>query len=123
MKKNLRILTPIMFLALVGCQKNIQQPAEQKDSEIAGAASKKGAPSSGTVYLIVTVDDATENMIRSDNGTSYTHGTDRVEAQLLSSDGNFYMNTNNNTVKSPIRTMQFLPGSDVVLSGKRNYRG
>ncbi|HET9745799.1 MAG TPA: hypothetical protein VFP97_08805 [Chitinophagaceae bacterium] len=121
MKKNFSMLTLILVLAITGCQKNIQQPAEQKDSELAGAAANKGGPANGSVYLIVTVDDAAGNMIRSDNGTAYIHGTDRVEAQLLSSDGNFYMNTNNNTVKQPIRSMQFLPGSDVDLSGNRNY--
>lgn len=121
MKKNLNISVLLVLLILGACQKDIQQPADQKDSEIAGAAVKKGPPANSSVELIVTIDDASGNMILSDNGTAYTHGLSRVEAQILSSDGNFYMNTNNNTVKVPLRTMQFLPGSDVDLSGNRNY--
>lgn len=120
MKKNLTILTLLTFLALTGCKKNIG-PTEPINSEIPVSAARNASPATGTVYLIVTVDDASANQILSDDGTAYTHGRDRVEAQILSSDGNFYMNTNNNTVKAPIRTMQFLPGSDVNLSGKRNY--
>ena len=121
MKKNLTTLTLILVLAISGCQKDIQQSAEPKDSEIATARS--GSPANGTVYLIVTVDDATAgNQVLSDNGTPYTHGMDRVDARLMSSDGTFYMNTNNNTVKAPIRTMQFLPdATDFDLSGNRNY--
>ena len=109
-----------MLVALISCKKNIQ-PTEQSDSEIALSAAKNGSPATGTIYLTVTVDDASGNQILSDDGRTYTHGNDRVEAQILSSDGNFYMNTNNNTVKAPLRTMRFLPGSAVNLSGKRNY--
>jgi len=118
MKKHLTTLPLILLMVISGCQKDIQQSAEQKDLEIAGA--KNGSPANGTIYLTVTLDDAAGDKIRSDNGTAYIHGTNRVEAQILSSDGNFYMNTNNNTVKQPIRTMQFLPGT-VDLSGNRNY--
>lgn len=122
MKKHLTTLPLILLLIISGCQKDIRQTVEQSDSEIAGAAAKNGPPTNGTVYLIVTVDDATGNKILSDNETDYIHGINRVEAQLLSSDGNFYMNTNNNTVKQPIRTMQFLPGTaGIDLSGNRNY--
>jgi len=119
MKKQLTTLPLILLLNISGCQKDIQQSAEQKDLEIAGA--KNGSPANGTIYLTVTLDETiTGNQIWDDNNGPYTHGTDRVEAQILSSDGNFYMNTNNNTVKQPIRIMQFLTGT-VDLSGNRNY--
>lgn len=125
MKKNFSTLTLILLLAIAGCQKDIKQATEQKDSEIAVVPPRSESPSPSspipTVALKVTIDDAAGNMIRSDNGTAYTDGINRVEAQILSSDGNFYMNTNNNTTKLPIRTMQFLPGTDVDLSGNWNY--
>ena len=120
MKKNLNITVMLVSLILGACQKDIQESAEQKDLELARA--KSGSPANGIIYLTVTIDNTDGNQILSDNGTAYIHGTDRVEAQILSSDGNFYMNTNNNTIKQPIRTMQILPDADDVdLSGNRNY--
>ena len=121
MKKHLTTLPLILLLVISGCQKDTQQSPEQKDLEI--AAAKNGSPANGTIYLTVTLDETIAgNQIEDDNKGPYIHGTDRVEAQILSSDGNFYMNTNNNTVKQPIRTMQFLPGTTGIdLSGNRNY--
>jgi hypothetical protein len=121
MKRHFSTLTLLATLVTLGCQKNIQKADEPNDSEIRSGVAKGPSPATGTVYLTVTVDDSSPHMILSDNSTPYIHGRDRVEAQLLSSDGNFYMNTNNNTVKPPVRTMQFLPGWDVDLSGNRNY--
>jgi len=121
MKKNLNISVLLILLILQACQKDIRQQSEQNSPVEPTSAAKAKPPVNATVSLDVTLDDGAGNKILSDNGTVYIHGTDRVEAQILSSDGNFYMNTNNNTVKQPIRTMQFLPGSDVNLGGKRNY--
>ena len=121
MKKNLNITALLSLLILGACQKDIRQQSEQNSTVERTSVVKAKEPGNGTIYLTVTVDGAAGNQILSDNGTAYIHGTDRVEAQILSSDGNFYMNTNSNTVKQPIRTMQFLPGSNVDLSGNRNY--
>lgn len=107
MKKNLNltILTLILFMA--GCQKDIQPSTEQSVSEEPMAK----APSAGnnTINLSVEVDDLTG--IESDGQGLYVNGTDRVQAQILSSDGNFFMNTNNNGAKLAIRTMLFLTGN------------
>jgi len=107
MKKNLNltILTLVLFLA--GCQKDIQLSTEQSISEETMAK----APSAGnnTINLSVEVDDLTG--IESDGQGLYVNGIDRVQAQILSSDGNFFMNTNNNGAKLAIRTMLFLSGN------------
>jgi len=122
MKRNLYLTSLVTALALAGCQKDIQQSKEQSTSLELRSSAKPSAQGNSTVNLSVTVDDASVNNILSDGNGAYVHGTDRVDAQILSSDGNFYMNTNNNTVKAAIRTMQFLPGnSGFDLSGKRNY--
>lgn len=122
MKKNLNITALLGLLILGACQKDIRQQSEQNSPVEPTSAVKAKPPANGTIYLTVTVDNTDGNQILSDNGTVYAHGMDRVEAQILSSDGNFYMNTNNNTVKQPIRTMQFLQDAvDVDLSGNRNY--
>jgi len=67
------------------------------------------APSGGntTINLSVEVEDLAG--IQSDGQGLYVNGTDRVQAQILSSDGNFFMNTNNNAAKQAIRTVLFLP--------------
>src|SRR5258706_7396932 len=110
------------LLALTGCQKDIQQSTEQNTSEASMFAARPTATGNATVDLSVTVIDASTNRILSDNKGAYINGLDRVDAQILSSDGNFYMNTNNNTVKTPIRTIQFLQGTpELGLAGKRNY--
>jgi hypothetical protein len=122
MKKNLNITLLLVSLILGACQKDVRQQSEQNLQVEPTSAAKAKPPVNATVSLNVTLDNAAGNKILSDNGTAYIDGTDRVEAQILSSDGNFYMNTNNNTVKQPIRTMQFLPGTPGInLSGKRNY--
>jgi len=122
MKRNLYVTSLLTALALAGCQKDIQQSKEQSTSLELRSSAKPPAQGNSTVNLSVTVDDASGNNILSDGNGAYVNGTDRVDAQILSSDGNFYMNTNNNTVKPWIRTMQFLPGnSGFDLSGERNY--
>src|SRR6266487_1482255 len=122
MKKNLNLTVLLAVLGLAGCQKDIQQSTEQNSSVEPMVTAKAPATGNTTVNLSVTVDDASVNNILSDGKGAYINGTDRVDAQILSSDGNFYMNTNNNTVKTPVRTMQFLPGNpELGLAGKRNY--
>ena len=122
MKKSINFTGLLTLLVLAGCQKDIQQSAEQTASVESASVAKPSSGGNTTVNLSVTVDDASANKILSDGKGAYINGTDRVEAQILSSDGNFYMNTNNNTVKTPVRTIQFLPGNpELNLSGKRNY--
>ena len=122
MKQKLIIFKLLTVLVLTSCQKDTsQQPEQNSSEEIISAVRGERLPRIESVYLAVTVRNEPDDQILSDNGTPYIHGTDRVEAQILSSDGNFYMNTNNNTVKLPIRTMQFLAGSAVTLGEKRNY--
>jgi len=103
MKKHLNLSTLMLLLFLAGCQKDIQPSAEQNISEEAMAKS----PTAGntTINLSVVVDDL--EGIHSDEQGVYINGTDRVQAQILSSDGNFFMNTNNNSAKLPLRTMYF----------------
>ena len=121
MKPNLSFATVLAMLIVAGCQKDIQQSKEQNTSATT-STNQSSAAGNQTVYLSVTIDDALGNQIRSDGNGPYINGTDRVEATILSSDGNFYMNTNNNTARTAIRTMQFLPGnSGLGLGGKRNY--
>ena len=120
MKKNLNltILTFVLFLA--GCQKDIQPSIEQSVSEEAMA--KGPTAGNSTINLSVTVDDLAG--VQSDGQGTYTNGTDRVQAQILGSDGNFFMNTNNNTAKQAIRTMIFppdVPGFDLYDPTIRNY--
>ena len=121
MKKNLNRAALLGLLIVAGCQKDVQQSTGQ--NEIVTATIAKPAPTGNTtVNLSVTVDDASTNNIQSDGHGAYINGTDRVDAQILSSDGNFYMNTNNNTVKETIRKMIFLPNNpELQLAGKRNY--
>jgi len=122
MKRNFYLTSLVTALALAGCQKDIQQSKEQSTSLELRSSAKPSAQGNTTVNLSVTIDDASVNNILSDGKGAYVNGTDRVDAQILSSDGNFYMNTNNNTVKAPIRNIQFLPGnSGFDLSGERNY--
>ena len=123
MKKNLNIYGLLVLLILGACQKGIRQQSEQNSSVEPTSVAKAKAPGNGTIYLTVTLyETIAGNKIWDDDNGPYIHGMDRVEAQILSSDGNFYMNTNNNTVKQPIRTIQFLPdATDVDLSGNRNY--
>jgi len=108
MKKNLNLTILGLVLFLAGCQKDIQPSIEQSSSEETMAK----APSAGnnTINLSVEVEDLTGG-IESDGQGLYLNGTDRVQAQILSSDGNFFMNTNNNGAKQAIRTMLFLPGN------------
>lgn len=119
MKRKLNITAMLMMLAVAGCQKDVQQQPIETTSEVSTANAR--ITGNNTVYLSVTVQDATGEKILSDGLGAYKNGIDRVDAQLLSSDGNFYMNTNNNTIKLPLRTMQILPGTDVNLNGVRNY--
>ena len=122
MKKNLNLTALLALLAMAGCQKDIQQSTEQNESVTSMSAARPTASGNTTVNLSVTVDDASANNILSDSKGAYINGTDRVDAQILSSDGNFYMNTNNNTVKETIRKMIFLPNNpELQLAGKRNY--
>lgn len=127
MQKKLYLPGLLMVLVLAGCQKDIQQLKEEENLSLISMAKGPGAPTgNGTIYLKVTVSEATGNMINSDGYGEliYTHGIDRVEAQILSSDGNFYMNTNNNTVKPRIRFLYFPPNITVYqkeMNGKRNY--
>ena len=122
MKPNLNLAVLLTVLALAGCQKNIERSTGQNTSEATMSIAKASGTGNSTVYLRVTVDETPGNQILSDNNGAYINGTDRVEAQILSSDGNFYMNTNNNTVRTPIRIMRFLPDHpEIDLSGKRNY--
>ena len=103
MKKSLNLTILALLLFLAGCQKDIQPSTEQSISEEPVAK----PPSSGnsTINLSVVVDDLAG--IKSDEQGPYINGTDRVQAQILGSDGNFFMNTNNNTVKQAIRTLIF----------------
>ena len=129
MRKSLNITGLLLLLAIAGCRKEVQEL--QKDYEPVAAAKASGT-STPAVYLrvkvdpIVAVEGDTTAKIRSDyRGThngDYLHGLDRVEAQVMSSDGHFYMNTNNNTVKEPLRTMRFLlDNSPVAMTGQKNY--
>jgi hypothetical protein len=117
MTRKLQLLSALIMLVIAGCQKDVQlsPTANRVPSTLAGAQAS-------TIYLSVTVQDLSTNNIISDGKGAYIHGTDRVEATILSSDGNFYMNTNNNTVKAPIRNMLFLPNNpELALNGERNY--
>lgn len=101
-----------MLLVLAGCQKDVQAPNEESSSTLT-SANAKGAPN---VPLIVTViDRTTDNGYRiSSDGASYINGQQLVEAVLLASDGNFYLNTNSNTAKATLRWLIFY---DETLSG------
>jgi len=121
MKSNLNLTALLALLTFASCQKEVQRTTESATSLAEAAAKPSASGSITTINLSVTVDNTTGNQILDDNNGAYINGTDRVDAQILSSDGNFYMNTNNNTVKPAIRTMRFLPNSGVVLSNERNY--
>ena len=123
MKKNLTITALLMVVALAGCQKDVTVQAKENSlSSVPSAKPPGSSTGSGTIYLSVEVDDASTNMIRSDDGRPYVHGTDRVEAQILSSDGNFYMNTNNNTTKGPLRRMTIdITQPGVTIGDEYNY--
>ncbi len=99
-----------------------QQTGENTDQ----SSLNERAAGNNTVYLRVTIEPVNSlgsSEILSDGG-DYVHGLQQVEAQILSSDGNFYMNTNSNTAKATIRrlvfenTDRFLP---YVMNGLPNY--
>ena len=120
MKKSLNLTILALLLFLAGCQKDTQPSTEQSIPEEPMAK----PPSSGntTINLSVVVDDLAG--IQSDGQGTYINGTDRVQAQILSSDGNFFMNTNtnNNTSRPPVRTMHFpFGGAELDLENKTNY--
>ena len=110
----------MLVLFMAGCQKDIQPSAEQNISEEPMA--KSPAAGNTTINLSVVVDDL--EGIQSDGDGEYINGTDRVQAQILSSDGNFFMNTNNTSAKLPLRTMLFpFDGPEFNLNdpNNRNY--
>jgi len=124
MKRNLSLPALLAVFAISSCQKDMLTTTERNTSATGLSAAKTSAGAGGntTINLSVTVDNASGNQILSDGKGAYVNGTDRVDAQILSSDGNFYMNTNNNTVKLSIRTMSFLPGNpELGLAEERNY--
>lgn len=129
MKKNVNLLPLFVVLGFGACQKNVQDPVVKNTLSSISAAklSQSNTTISLQVDVLTTTDTngvAATTRIRSDvDGKAYLNGTDRVDAQILSSDGNFYMNTNNNTVRIPIRTMRFLldPTPSLQIDGKRNY--
>jgi hypothetical protein len=122
MKKNLSLTAFLTVLTLVSCQKSIQQSPDPSNQISTMSAAKSPSAGNTTVNLSVLVDDGASNQILSDGKGAYINGTDQVGAQILSSDGNFYMNTNSNTAQAPVRTMSFLPGPlGTTLEGKRNY--
>lgn len=112
-------LTTLLFLILLGsCKKEVQQQTEEQTLQSVSNA----RAGNSTVYLRVTVEPingTTSSQILSD-GSDYIHGSQQVEAQILSSDGNFYMQTNT-TFKTPVRTLLF-PFNPSRLEGKTNYR-
>jgi hypothetical protein len=119
MKQKLAILSLLTFLALTECKKDIQQTEQNLSKEAISA--KPPAAGNTTVNLRVTVDDGSPNLIQSDDKGDYINGTDKVQAQIMST-GDFYMNTNTNTAKQPVRTMHFpFGGPELALEGKRNY--
>jgi len=130
MKKNLNLTMLLAIMALAACQK--EMPQQTEDDVLTSVASAKagGSTGSGTVYLTVTVEDnttdGTPTNIRSDaynndgSPKAYIHGVEKVEAQILSSDGNFYMQTNNNTTTAPIRNLRF--PFYTALENKHQYR-
>ena len=121
MKKNHHLFILMLVLFMAGCQKDIQPSAEQNISEEPMA--KATSAGNTTINLSVEVDDLTEgNKILSDGGGLYSNGTDRVQAQILSSDGNFFMNTNNTSAKLPLRTIHFSFGSPELNLNDPNNR-
>ena len=121
MKKNLEFIAILLVFAASACQKDVQQPSAEISLSASTPTARASAPGNA-VYLSVAVEDDITNVnkIRSDNGAIYINGQDRVEAQFLS-DGHFYMNTNNNTVKVAIRNLKVLSNTDINLSGVRSY--
>jgi len=97
---------------------------QQQEATTGSNSALSNARSTGnsTVYLRVTVEPVNglvSSQILSDGG-DYVHGSQQVEAQILSSDGNFYMQTNA-TFKAPVRWLLF-PFNKSRLEGKTNYR-
>lgn len=112
MKNVLNFSALLMLLAFAGCQKDVQPSINEQTTENSNARAAANTP-----LIVTVVDAAPENVykISSDNATPYVNGQQQVEAVLLSSDGNFYMNTNSNTVKPTLRWLKF---ADATLSGK-----
>lgn len=122
MKKLLNLTYLLMLLAITGCEKELQPSNEEQ----AASTGNINARIVGNTALSVTVIDGTaENgyRINSDNATPYVNAQQQVEAVLLSSDGNFYMNTNSNTTKATIRRLVFTDGtlSGKTMNGLPNY--
>ena len=66
MKKSLNFTCLLTLLALAGCQKDIQQSKEQNASAESASVAKPSSTGNSTVYLSVTVDDASGNQVQSD---------------------------------------------------------
>ncbi len=119
MKKVLNLATLLLLIFLGSCKKEVQQ---QTEANTPNSLSNARAATS-TLYLRVTVESlngSTSSEILSDGKGDYIHGSQQVEAQILSSDGNFFMQTNN-TFRAPLRTLLF-PFNRERLEGKTNYR-
>ena len=124
MKSKLTSCFLILVILFASCKKDVQEqgmdtPAGQDMSERAAGPAAKGS----TVYLQIIVENGYE-LQHDANGDTYVHGIDKVDARILSSDGNLYFQTNTTDQKEPVRSLVFAsPGnySDFNMNNKRNY--
>lgn len=129
MKHFIQLVALASALIFAGCKKSAQQEqVALSDPQTASVDKSSSGSSGGNINLMVDVDPTSGNKVLSDNGGSYSNGSQLVQAQILSSDGNFYMNTNSNTAKPSIRSLLFLADDPQYstsatpnLTGEANY--
>lgn len=94
MKSNFKLSAILMCLALAGCMETSQELTKNDSSESLSASDEYnpnaragGGGTTGQIYLSVTVDSVSGQMIASDGGGAYTNGIKGVSAQFQSPDG------------------------------------
>ncbi len=102
-----RLLMSSLLLAflITSCTKKAADIAPVSNSGEVATARSPSSPSLQTVSLIVTVNNA-GNKITSDASPDYSNGSQNVQA-VIDRNGNFVFNTNTNSSKAAIRTLNF----------------
>lgn len=106
-----RLFLSSLFLTFVitSCTKKAADIAPVSNSDEVATAKSPSAPSLQVVSLIVTVNN-TGNKITGDgpasSTTNYTNGSQNVQA-VIDRNGNFLFNTNTNSSRTAIRTLNF----------------
>jgi hypothetical protein len=123
MKKNLNLLMLLAIIILAACQKEVPQQTSGDEINSFPMAKAGGTTTQKDVFVSVTVNN---NGIVDGDGRPYIHNQEKVQAVIWAA-GEFFMNTNTTSNKSPIRKMYFnitpvTPASRINLNDVNNVR-